>query len=545
MSNDVQDYSDVEAILSMMAAGMDDDEMESYGGPVNDQPADMFVSDIEEEVQKNETHQYTNDPDPIPTDPSFKPDDWFEPFMLINTKKRVHKYTEQEMKQIDESCKGVIVRDFLKDDPYHMPDEERAKIDRLRSIREELGTVRSMYRRIDEYIEAMRIVVRAWEIYAEDNEIHTEREFFEMVAEGTITSPNIIMPHMKKLDRYNKDLVMMYISNPELDPKDLLPDSQKDGLYDSMIIDPELDEIERMFDEQLEDEATKGFYDSADDVISNLARYLQEDEEEQSEEQKEAERKRKEREEEIQRKKEEAIERMTRARTNRLLTPEEQAYLVDTIDNPPEYQAKEISRSLIKGYDDRSFIMRKKGKRKKGNKVWRYKRQNLHLMLNTIQTALNKTNMNNRNREYYLTHSMFDLGKPEVDINDQLYLKGSLQSEAVDQVYDMMFGEELRNKPIPGSNGRLTLADKEFRDFQESLDKNGYNTIEILRIMQMTPEDMKTTKDKESKKQNRKMEAAIVQRITELNNDPKFKKLVKKIEGDYTEYTEKGSAGDD
>ena len=150
------------------------------------------------------------------------------------TKKRAHKYTESEMKAIRESCVSTIVHDYGERDIYHISDEERRKNDMLADLSMRLSTVKRVYNKVDQYIEAMRVVVEAWELLEKNNYIHTKDEFFEMVAEGTIISNRIIMPKLKKADRYNMDTIIMYISNPELDAKDLLPkkNTVRDNWYD-------------------------------------------------------------------------------------------------------------------------------------------------------------------------------------------------------------------------------------------------------------------------------------------------------------------------
>lgn len=159
---------------------------------------------------KNQTEKSTSTPNgPSPVEETFH----FKRY----TKKRVHKYTEEELKAIEQSCLNSIVNDYGKNDEYHFSDEEKKRNDQLAEISMKLATVKSVYRRLDEYIEAMRIVFRAWEILSKHNYLHTKEEFFKLVAEGHIVSRRIIIPQLKNFKKYNKDVIIKYISNPHLD----------------------------------------------------------------------------------------------------------------------------------------------------------------------------------------------------------------------------------------------------------------------------------------------------------------------------------------
>ena len=64
-----------------------------------------------------------------------------------------------------------------------------------------------------------------------------------MVAEGKIYHSRIIMPKLANMKKYNIDTIIQYISNPELDPDDLMPvDNSVDE--DDWYKDPEDEEAE-------------------------------------------------------------------------------------------------------------------------------------------------------------------------------------------------------------------------------------------------------------------------------------------------------------
>ena len=151
------------------------------------------------------------------------------------SQEREHKYTEKEMEQIRESCKCCLVHDYSEQDIYHISDEEKAQIDSLNEIAIKLSTVKKTYSQVDQYVIAMRIVIEAWELISKkENFIHSDEEFWQMIADGRVYHNRIPMPRLKKMDRYNKELLIQYISNPELDPKDLITqeDQQQKAWYD-------------------------------------------------------------------------------------------------------------------------------------------------------------------------------------------------------------------------------------------------------------------------------------------------------------------------
>lgn len=378
------------------------------------------------------------------------------------SKRREHKYTEKEMLQIRESCAGSIVHDYGESDIYHLSDEERAANDMLDEIGMKLGGLKRTYRKVDQYIEAMRIVVQAWEMLEEKgNYIHTRDEFFQMVAEGKIVSNRIIMPKLKKMDMYNIDMIIKYISNPELDPSTLVP--------------------------EVEEEVDKWYED-----------ILGDDEDRESE-------------------KDEML---------RLLSPDEFEFLEKYKDNPPEIKVKDIKPSLIKGYDRRDFGRRLS--KKKGKKKDRYITEGLHEILNKIQN--NEVNhRRDSTRSRMITHSMFEVDKPEKDVWDGLYFDGSWANDDDLFLYDLAVREELL-KQHPAKQAYLTFADNQLAEFFKILESNGINTIDLRRKMECPVGGTAAIEEKRAKKANKKVESALIQRITELNKNSKFKKIVAKAE---------------
>lgn len=386
----------------------------------------------------------------------------------IYGKRHQHKYTEKEMEEIRRSCECTIVHDYGEHDIYHLSDEERANNDMLAELGMKLGGLKRTYRKVDQYIEAMRVVMQAWELLEKNNYIHTKEEFYKLIAQGKIVSNRIIMPKLKKMDQYNIDMIIKYISNPDADASELVPikEEVRDPWYDQFYED----------DEEFENEAEE---------------------------------------------------------MERLLSPEEVQYILDNADNPPEMRVEDIKPKLIKGYDRRDFGFSKKKKKKKE----KYIIENLHDILNKIQSNPANRDNGDYSRSYMITHSMFDVEKEEKSFLDDMYFDGSWTSKDDLFLYDLAVREELL-KQHPPKEKYLTYGDKELAKFFTILEENGINTIDLRRKMDCTSEAATKVEDKRTKKENKKIESALLQRITKLNNSPKFKKIVGKAENALNKYYE-------
>ena len=82
-------------------------------------------------------------------------------------KRRIHKYTEKEMEEIRKGCETTIVHDYGPRDRYHYTDEQLKEQDVFYDIRSRLAMVKTIYRRADQLVEAMRTVMDAWNILSE------------------------------------------------------------------------------------------------------------------------------------------------------------------------------------------------------------------------------------------------------------------------------------------------------------------------------------------------------------------------------------------
>lgn len=440
-----------------------------FGGDIYDEVADAY-DDTEtfmtskEIVQNKERLEAMGIKDNLPIEP---PDIEEEIHFKRYTRQKAHKYTEKEMKAIKESCETTIVHDYGTYDIYHISDEERAKNDLLAELSMKLHGVKRVYRKVDEYVEAMRTVVEAWELLERNNYVHSRDEFFEMVADGTIISNRIVMPKLKKADQYSLDAIVKYISNPELDPKDLL-------IKDDNTRDPWYDQFAYEDDEN---------YESPDE------------------------------------------------KKKRLLSAEEIKYIEEHKDDPEGIEVKDIKNKYIKMHDKQSQVLRSsKNTKKKYSKSERLIIADTLDILNKIQASERSTSRGDMySRSYTLTHSLFEPKKKEKNMWDNLYFTGSWTND--DDVFLLdLITEEEQLKEHPPKEAYVTYADRELKAFFETLEKYGVSTLELQRRMNMSNDDVQKREIKDKLKTNKKLEAQIIQRITKLNNNPKFIKIVNKTE---------------
>ena len=380
------------------------------------------------------------------------------------TKRREHRYTEKEMADIRESCRRTIVHDYGLLDIYHISDEERAKNDMLAEVNMKLSRLKRTYRRVDQYIEAMRIVFEAWAVLEKNNFVHTRDEFYQLVAEGKIVSNRIIMPKLKRMDQFNIDMIINYISNPELDPSHLV-----------------LQKNERSYD---------SFFDEDD--------FLDGGESEEEE-------------------------------MHRMLSKDEVEFIMNGMDAPPKMEIGYIKPKLIKGYDRRG---NNKKKKKKGTKIDRQIKSGLSEILNKIQ---NSAHYREHGNSYMITNSLFEVEKQEKSVFDDLHFDGSWANESQVALYNLVVQEELM-KQHPYRERYLTYADKQLQAFFKILEDNGVSTIELQRKINVNNDIVNERKEKIVKKENKKLESAIIQRIGKLNDSSKFKKIVEKAEDALNKY---------
>ena len=444
---------------------------------------DMFVT--VEEMQMMQSDPENPNTSIVPMSQFNDPEDaeTVEVFHMFNAP-RVHKYTETEMAEIEASCETTIVHDYGDGDKYHLSDEEVAENDALNEIRMKLDLMTKSYRQIDKYIIAMRTIMEAWTILEEKyNYIHSKEEFFSMVSDGTIYSTGLIVPRMRGLDRYNLDLIIKYISNPELDPTDLVS----------------MEELKKRKE--------------ASGIPTWLAELVEETEKTQTEP-------------------EEDIDTMA----SRVLDEDEQELRARYIENPdmelPSMKVSDLKYKYVKGYDSKNIFSTsiKKKKKKKSSKQDRFTAEHLHPLLRKIQRNPDFRAGDNMYSTALITNSLFERPEKPHDIWDDFVYKGSWANEAATELFDIAVDEELRDQHPLGDH-YMTYRDKELLEFFHALEEMGdINVAELRRRMNSTDEDIQQKKIETSAHSNKKAESALLQRIIKLNNNPKFKKLIGKAE---------------
>ena len=442
----------------------------------------------------------------------------------LYSKRRKHKYTEKEMAEIRSSCEATIVHDYGEHDMYHQTDEERRENDMLAEVRDQLRGLKRLYHRVDEYIEAMRIVVRAWEILEKQNYIHTREEFFDMVAKGKIVSSSIIMPKFKRINDYNPDLIIQYISNPDIDASTLRPlqQVQQDPWYNRYYRDFENDVEYQTTRSRIWGEWTMAGRQKIDAYPTDI-----------SEEELEEMKKKYYTEDDLD---EAALDAYEIAQMHRYLR-EDEVRVVESAD-PPEMKVHPLERRFIKGYDARPGDERIKKKKKKLNKTERRIMDASHVMLNKIQTSVTRQGNSQFSRGFIVANGLFTPEKAEKNVWDELRYDGSLASDKDDFLNELYFRERLMRERAGGSSGYQTYSDIELQRFFATLEAAGVNTLELRRQMNMTDDDMRARNDRRTNKANKKVEAALIRRLTQLNRDPKFKKIIAQAEKDVNESQE-------
>ena len=419
-----------------------------------DEEPDTFFTDYELEKKQEEVNEIKGI-NGIPR--KHEPEDFIE--FKRYTKRHEHKYTKKEMEAIRKGCEDTIVHDYSENDFYHISDEERARLDSLIELRVEIGKLRRTYNRVDEYVKAMRTVVKAWELLEKrENYLHDEDEFFRLVAEGRIYNSSIIMPKLRKAEKYNMELIIRYICNPELDPSDLV-----ENKYNSYEDDDWYD------DESMED------------------------------------------------------------KMKRLLSPEEVIYLTEhDEDNIEGLRVKDAKKKWIKGYDKKghiSFSSKKKNK----NKKEKYTEASVHDLLQKIQNRVAYDKSDMYTHSWFVTTSLFDTPKEPESAYDKVRFEGSWTSKDDLFLYDLALQEAIANEHPVGER-YTTNSDKQLSMFFKTLEDEGVNVVELRRRMNMSDSDLQKSDIKKEKANNKKKEAAIMQRIQKLNGNAKFKKLVAKAE---------------
>ena len=94
------------------------------------------------------------------------------------------KIPERRKAKILEEFEVVVVRDF--GDDYHLSEEERKARNRFYDAFKVLRKAKRTYRRINEYVDVMREVLKCLDLVAKDNGIYDPDEFKRLFMKGEI-----------------------------------------------------------------------------------------------------------------------------------------------------------------------------------------------------------------------------------------------------------------------------------------------------------------------------------------------------------------------
>ncbi|MBR6908109.1 hypothetical protein IKN40_06630 [bacterium] len=162
--------------------------------------------------------------------------------IIDRAKKVMIKIPERRIPEILKGFDCVVVNTF--DDDYHLTDEEREKNNSLQKYAKKLKSMKRIYRRLDEYIIAMREHLKFLDKVAEDNGVYDPDEFKMMFMKGDIKIVGLRFPKYKGPNR--KDINYKYLTEFILsdgDPKDMLPKWQRDDFDE----DEEDIDVDRFF----------------------------------------------------------------------------------------------------------------------------------------------------------------------------------------------------------------------------------------------------------------------------------------------------------
>lgn len=148
----------------------------------------------------------------------------------IPTKKKTFTFPESKLNELKETYKTVVVRDFY--DDYHMSDEQKMKEFDLYDVFNPIRKHKTKYRKIEEYIKAVRECYKFVVSMANKNRmIMDPEEFISGVFTGDIQIAQLSFPKYMGPDRkdINWEEVTRYVLDDTLNPKDL--SDKKDVKY--------------------------------------------------------------------------------------------------------------------------------------------------------------------------------------------------------------------------------------------------------------------------------------------------------------------------
>lgn len=141
------------------------------------------------------------------------------------------KIPEKRKEEVLRGFDCVVVNTF--DDDYHSTDEEREQHNRFAKDANKIRKMKRIYRRLDEYIIAVREHLKFLDKVAEGNGVYDPEEFKKMFFKGKINIVGMRFPKYKGPNR--KDVNYKYLAEFALsgaDPSEIIPKWQRDDYED-------------------------------------------------------------------------------------------------------------------------------------------------------------------------------------------------------------------------------------------------------------------------------------------------------------------------
>lgn len=437
-------------------------------------------------------------------------------FKRIGGKHR--KLTDKEIDQIRENCRYTLVHDFSERNIYHISDKERYENDEFAEISMKLNGIKSAYHKVDQFIEAMRIVYEAIQIAIRPYLYsYSREEIFKMIGKGKVYSTRIIFPKLKGIKKYNIEQLARYIQNPKLNPKDLVPIKHDD---DDAIFYEE-GEFEEEFN-MLFDNREKEILNNLEEEYNNIEEIIDEDDIVDNEEL----------EDDEDMEEENPYNGLTSSIFNPLPDSNE--------DKQRRIEKIKALQDMIGGVDvkpvSKKFIPtnnmgRNKKHFKKLNKVDKKVYTDMGNIINIIN---NHRYMSATSNPYFNDYIANDDDLKTHNIIDDMRFHNSWSDNNAVKFYEVALEEEYLDRRASGSIYE-TLRDVKLQEFYNTLENHGVNVKPIRESMDRFKKEEYDNILQNNRKINKKIDKKITSRIIALNNDPKFKKLIKRTAKKYKE----------
>lgn len=189
---------------------------------------------------------------------------------------------ERRIEQMKDEYDCVVVMDF--GDEYHLSEEERAKKNKFYEAFRVFSKFKHKYRKLDEYVVAMREALKCLDYVAENNGVYEPEKFKKLFYRDKIYINGLVFP--KYAGRNKKNISWDYVTEfilSDRDPKEILPSKDEniytvDELEDLEDILFDEGELDRILKEPTKEEIkkTRLFFDVEEDEVGddNIAIYL-------------------------------------------------------------------------------------------------------------------------------------------------------------------------------------------------------------------------------------------------------------------------------